>query len=197
MSKLIPAFFLSLILISCAEKENHSKHHAEAKKETLDFSSLIPGDLPDSVKVIRLTETVKKNEWDTTFTIRKFSDKSITISAYFRNDSLQKIVARPAFKDIEVSSHMSYYFLIDTFICLHYECSRTGHTGRCNPVSASSKFYFYKDHILSQEHDVHIGDPYGTCGCSDLSAYGYQSKTDFEKNIIKEVRQLKSMIRNH
>lgn len=198
MSKSISTFFLSLILVSCAEKENKSKHYAEVKKETQDFYSIIPDDLPDSMKVVRLAEIVKKNERDTAFIIRKFSEKSIIVSAYFRNDSLQKIVTRPSFDyDTEVNSSVSYYFLMDTFICLKYQCSRTWHTGRCNPVSSFSKFYFNKNQILSQEHDINIGGSYGTCGCSDLSDYGTQSKADFEKNIIREVRQLKSLIKDH
>lgn len=104
---------------------------------------------------------------DTSLVMQENSDSlGNSLWAFFRNDSLVKIMSGSP--SIYISGSSTYYLFNGELIALLYRCSKIQNTGMCNPVSASSLFYFYQDSVIEESHQNHIGS-YIHCGCDDLS----------------------------
>lgn len=174
----------------------------DVKKE-LKFTDVIPNNLSDSLKAEVLLDLVTKIDEDTTLIQIQYLDSlGSNILAFYREDSLVKIITGlypEAINNVKLNvmdiNYNAYYFFMDTLISMYYECNRNQHTGRCNPVSASSKFYFYHNKIISQKHDVNIAYPYWACGCTDFSFYEKSDKkVDLELALAKELKRLRKIV---
>jgi hypothetical protein len=212
MMKTVQILVLLLTIVACNEERVNMKNESQQKEDVkpLQFSDIIPDNISDSAKSNKLNEMVKNIEFDTTLTKKNFSDSSdLKITGYFKNDALVKIMMGVFFDNSfgtipNVTSYdlntyyynfKTYYFFMDKFICLKYECNNYQNTGLCNPVSARSMFYFYFDSVIGQNHNVNIDYPYDACGCQDLSHYEKNNKmNELEVATIKEVERLEKVI---
>ena len=189
--KQIQIIFCFLIFISCNEletnksnSENQDSSKSERTKQTR-FIDIIPENISDSSKTEIIKQLANNIDLDTLLRSKMIPDSlNSNIYAFYRNDTLVKIS----------QGNMTYYFLKDRLILNRYACSVYQQTGRCNPVSALSAFFFYNNKVISQEHQINIGFPYQVCGCNNYSSYEkeeniskYESLTSTELNRLKEL----------
>jgi hypothetical protein len=194
--KQIQIVFCLLILISCNETvENKSNSESQKNQDSsiigaihqIRFTDIIPENTSDSLKTEIIKQLVNDIDIDTLLMHKVISDSlNSDVYVFYRNDTMVKIGQR----------HMSYYFLKDRLILARYRCIFNQHTGRCDPVSAFSDFYFYNKKVINQTHDIRIKYPYGGCGCRDLSPYEKKDNiAKYETITTTEINRLKELIK--
>src|SRR5688572_11896177 len=114
-------------LISCSGNGSSDKNvvtdSSTVAVDPLQFSDVVPATLPDSLKtgiIAGLTEII---DLDTALVLKEFKDTtSQVITAFYRNDSLVKIVTashpwsamNQLLSNKKGSSYTTYYFCADT-----------------------------------------------------------------------------------
>ncbi|MGK0389779.1 MAG: hypothetical protein ACI94Y_002524 [Maribacter sp.] len=170
------------------------------KDDLIQFTDIIPINMPDSSKVEIIEQLVSEIDMDISLTHIDIVDSlNPSIHAFYRNDTLVKIVQgnMPLFA-IETfcmmrTNYSQYYFHMDSLICAQYKCSRYQQTGRCNPVSIFIHSIVYNSQVIFQEIDDKIGQYY-SCGCGFSPSFRLE-KEDRTKFNYDTINRLKEKVR--
>jgi len=185
MTKIITILIFTHILLSCTENNKTISPVIEIESENIDipkilFTDIIPEHLTDSTKTSVIENLISQIDKDSNLVMKKNIDTTEITYAFYRNDSLIKIVNRhgPRYNlpttpnDYQYTntvgcgeSSSSYYFVMNRLVCVMTECRSCQSTGRCNSIYSALKIYFYNDTLINHQYQIE-GSTFDYCGCT-------------------------------